>query len=93
MSIKTGGRKPVSEKLQAVISKLEASNVNDNKDVKAAVSALQKVASSYDTPVRKPRAPSEYNKFVTKQMKAMKDLGVTTQEKFKQIASLWKSKK
>lgn len=92
MATKSGGRKPVSEKLQDVIDKLETSDVKDHKAVKAAVSALEKAAASCDKP-RKPRAPSEYNKFVTKHMKAMKELGVSTQEKLKQIAMMWKSKK
>lgn len=64
--------------------------LRDNK-VEKAITALEKLKkTTLVKKERKPRAPTPFNLFVSKKMAELKDSGMTTNERMKECARLWK---
>lgn len=67
--------------------------VKDQKLEKAIV-ALEKLKDNMVTKKdRKPRAPTPFNRFVSEKMAQLKESGMTTNERMKECARLWKLSK
>lgn len=82
------------------VKRTKASNIDDViqliRDGKSekAIASLEKLKDSLVAKKeRKPRAPTPFNLFVSKKMAELKDSGMTTNERMKECARLWKEQK
>lgn len=77
------------------ISMLQSIKIGDRaSEVDKALTILEKVKKTMVTrKERKPRPPTEFNKFVSEKMKVLKDSGLSTNERMKECARLWKVQK
>lgn len=67
--------------------------IRDGKAEKA-IASLEKLKDNLASKKeRKPRAPTPFNLFVSKKMAELKDSGMTTNERMKECARLWKEQK
>lgn len=78
----------------------KASSIDDviqmlrDQKVDKAIVALEKLKDSLVAKKeRKPRAPTPFNMFVSEKMAQLKESGMTTNERMKECARLWKEEK
>lgn len=91
--VKSRAKRTKASNIDDVIQLLKDASVKDAK-VDKAIAALEKLKDSLVTKKeRKPRAPTPFNLFVSKKMAELKDSGMSTNERMKECARLWKVEK